>query len=68
MTIKTYPISIGAHEAIDFRANESQFALVHKTKASTGDTCKTIIMNKREALILYQALQEEILKEKGDKR
>ena len=59
--MKTYKINDTATETIEFRANESQFALVHKLKSSGGDAYKTIILNQREVLTLYQAIQDEII-------
>ncbi len=58
--MKTYPIGNSLIESIEFRANENTYALVHRVKSL--DVYKTIIMNQREALNLYQAIQDEILK------
>lgn len=62
--MNTYKIADSGTELIEFRANENGFALVRHIKKSLGhfDEYKTIILNKREALTLYQAIQEEILK------
>ena len=63
--MKTYPIGESSIEIIEFRANETTYALVHKLKNHVyqlGSEYKTIILNQREILNLYQALQDEILK------
>ena len=62
--MKTYSIGDSSTETIEFRTNEHQFALVHRIKSSQGDTYKTIIMNQREILNLYQAIQEQVLNKK----
>lgn len=58
--MKTYPIGKSATETIEFRANESTYALVHRLNNSEQDVYKTIILSKRELLMLYMAIQDEI--------
>lgn len=65
----TYPISSTPEEEIDFKVDDGKFALVRRVKrlGSIGYICPliistdTIILNKRELMALYQAIQEEIL-------
>ncbi len=64
--MKTYPISSNPTEIIDFKVDDDRYSLVQTWKYFLGDYHRTIIMNKREVLNLYQALQEEILKPKGE--
>ncbi len=73
--MKSYTIADSSTEKIEFRANESQFALVQIKKQSEqwingdlaikADVYKTIILNQREVLSLYQAIQEEVLNKGG---
>ncbi len=69
--MKVYPITENAAETIEFRVESTgekssegnQFALSQKFKPFVTLTNKTIIMNKREVLKLYQAIQTEVLEE-----
>ncbi len=58
--MKIYLIGESSTEKIEFRANENTYALVHRLKRSPDDIYKTIILNKREIMVLYMALQDEI--------
>ena len=63
--MKTYLVGESSTEKIEFRANENTYALVHKLKklvTRKDDIYKTIILNKRELMILYMAIQDEIQK------
>ena len=60
--MRIYTICDNVLETIEFRVDEDQYALVHKIKSY--DASKTIIMNQKEILILDQAIQTEILKER----
>ena len=62
--MKTAVITDNSIEAIEFRANESRFALVHQIKSSGGDTYKTIIMNWEELMALFMVIQDEVLNKK----
>ncbi len=57
---------LNGNGSIEFRANGDIYALVshYKDPAKAGIQNKTIILNQREALNLYQALQDEILNKK----
>ncbi len=59
--METYLIGKSSIEEIEFRVNETTYALVHKTISSGGGIYKTILMNQREVLNLYRAIQDEIL-------
>ena len=63
--MKTYTIVANASETIEFKVLEDgyveTYALVHKSTSSPWEV-KTIIMNQREVLKLYEAIQEEVLK------
>ncbi len=58
--MKNYRITENSAETIEFKSLDDKYALVHKSTASLWEV-KTIILNKRELLTLYQAIQEEIL-------
>ena len=60
--MKIYKICDNVIERIEFKVGRDQYALVYKIKSSGAS--KTIIMNQREILILDQAIQTEILKER----
>ncbi len=71
--MKTYLINETSTEKIEFRANESSFALVQFNKLSKEakdfyklkeNPYKTIILNQREMLNLYQAIQDSVLNKK----
>lgn len=55
--MKTYMISSNQQEEIEFKADGEKFALVQKFKSRPfADSYKTIILNKREILKLFQAI------------
>ena len=57
----TYLISSNQSEEIDFKVDGDKFALVQRFKSlGLGDSYKTIVMNRREALKLYSALWQEL--------
>lgn len=58
--MKVYQIGDSSTESIEFRANDERYALVHRNKLSQDNLYKTIIMNQREVMNLYQALGEVI--------
>lgn len=69
--MKAYPITDNPAEQIEFKVNEGSYALVQRLKEPNPlaggrniKTYKTIIMNQREVLKLYQAIQEEVLNKK----
>jgi len=64
--LKTYLITDNSVEKIELKAEDDTFGLVSTTKAVTSnirqeDVFKAIILNKRELLTLYQAIQEVLL-------
>ncbi len=63
--MKTYLITDNPTETIELKVDDDRFGIVLGSKHPDGITYKVITMNKREALNLYMALQEEILKPKG---
>ena len=67
--MKQYPISESSTETIVFKVDEERYALVHKLISGKfpfgqGEVYKTIILNRREALKLYQAISEAVLNKK----
>ncbi len=53
-----YTITNEPHETIELVCEGARYSLVQNAKTEFQ---KVIVLNKREALKLYQALQEEIL-------
>lgn len=63
--MKSYLISDSGTETIEFRTNESQFALVHKVNPQSGSgITKTIILNFKELMTLYYAIEDKVLNKK----
>lgn len=63
--MKTYPISSSPVEEIDFKVGDENYALVRRIRHAGSQgllSSQAIILNKRELLTLYQAIQEEITK------
>lgn len=55
-----YPIENEATEQIELNVQDERFSLIHRVRSEQGSAYSVIIMNKREALKLYQAIGEEI--------
>ena len=59
--MKTYTLSDTGTETIEFNSNESQYALVQKLKQGNGTDYKVIVLNHRELMNLYMAIQDSVL-------
>ena len=62
--MKVYPITSNQLEDIELKVGDENYTLVHRVRRiGTQELIqsKAIIMNKRELLKLYQAIQEEVL-------
>lgn len=49
-------------EELELSVKDERYCLIQRVQGSDGFVAKVIIMNKREALRLNQAISEEILK------
>ncbi len=72
--MQIYPITDNTAETIEFKVDDAEypgsssigergskrFALVHILKYAKGNLNKTIVVNREEALKLYQALKQEL--------
>jgi len=56
-----HAITNEATEQIDLDVQDERFSLIERTKKEDGWKVKVVILNKREALKLHQAISEEIL-------
>ncbi len=59
--MKIYPISDNAIETIQWKHDGESYALVHISKLSAGNIYRATALSKRDALMLYQAIQASIL-------
>jgi len=57
-----HQITKESDEELELNVEDDKFALVQRVKGPDGMKVKVVIMNKREALRLYQAISDEILK------
>ena len=58
--MRNYPITSNPVEDIDFRVDDTRYALVHRLKLT--DKVKTIVLNKEEAIRLFLILNEVLNK------
>ena len=55
-----YDISSVGVETLELDVQDERYCLIHRVMTHDGKRVKVIILNKREALRLYQAIGEEI--------